>query len=634
MLARSAKKWLRRIVIVAMIGGGIGYWAFGREQQVTYVTEEAALRDVREIIDVTGSVEASEAIELRFPTSGTITTIDAKVGETVKAGAVLASLDTTLAAIEVQKAQASVAAAQAELGLLFAGPADTEAALYKTDIDDAELALANAAQNLIDTKSTNEHKLEKAEQELVNAETAVANAEIALENVKKSGGTSGEIADKALTDVFINAENDIRAALDSIEQTVAVADRILDDESSEGRAHQVYLGFKDPQTKISAKNSLKREESLLSDLRADFAIAREEWTAESIADILQDTDGALLNAKDLTDTVFAMLEASTDSASLTEAEITAFQSEIKAERSSILTQIDSLRTTEQTILDAGLGIASTDISTTTGIDAAEATLSDARNRLLLAERVVDEIKTQNAIALSTAKKDIEQKKLQVRRREEQFAKLVAKPRPVDTAAAQARLQQASATLLQAQKQFDDLTLTAPVEGVVTAINGEIGEHQSAGETMIALMTDTLQITANVSETDVAKIAIGDPVDITLDALPSDVVFDGTVTEIEPAETVIQGVIYYQTTVVFGSDDERIKSGMTADLEILVAEALDTISVTPGAIQYEDDTPFVYVLENGEKVRRDITLGLEGNDAVQILSGVESGDRIVLYEEEE
>ncbi len=633
MLSKPAKKWLTRLIVIALLVSGIGYYAFGRDKQITYVTEIVQNRDVREIVDVTGSVEASEVLALRFPSGGKIESMLVAVGDKVTAGQKLAQIDATFAAIDVQKAQASVAAAEAEYNLLYQGPPVTEEALYKTDIDDAELALAHAAESLLNTKKINEHKLVKAEQDVLNSTNTVQNAEIALENSKKSGGTSEEKADKTLTDVFANAENRIRSALDSIEQTLSVADRILDDKSSEGREYQAFLGFKDPQSKITAKNSFKLQRSLLASLKSDFETAQSEWSAELVTTMLQKTETVLLGSKTLSDDIFAMLEASTESASLPASKIKGFQTEITSERSTLLAKIDTLRSTTQTIADADLSIASTGVSSTSAVDSAEAALSDAQNRLILAEQALDELKTQNSIALNDVKKDIELKKLRVRRTDESLAKLVAKPRPVDTAAAQARLQQAMANLRQAQEQYDDMFLISPVDGVVTEVNGKVGENATVTEPTVSLMTDGLQITANISETDVAKIAIGDPVEISLDALPRNVVFDGTVTKIDPAETVIQGVIYYQATVVFDGEDERIKSGMTADLEILVNESPDALSVTPGAIQYEEDTPFVYVLENDEKVRRDITVGLEGNDAVEILTGVSVDERIVLYEDE-
>ncbi len=634
MLSRSVKKWLRRIVIIALIGSGIGYFAFGRDKQVTYVTEKATLRDVREIVDVAGSVEANESVSLRFQSGGKIATIAAKVGDAVEAGTVLGSLDATLAGIEVQKAEASLAAAQAELNLIYAGPANTEQAIYKTDIDDAELALTHAAKSLVDVNRSNERKLEKAEQEVANAKVAIANTEIALANAKNTSGTSSEIADKGLSDIFEDAENDIRSALDTIEQAISTAATIMDDDSSEGRQRRIYLGFKNPQSKITANNSLKYLHSVYNSLADDFTTAQNDWTAKTIAEMIKQTESALLGTKDLMDDVFAVLESSAESTLLTETVIERFKTDVVRERSSLLSNVDNIRSTEQTIDDAVLNITSTGATTTSSVDTAEAALSDAESRLAIAERALAELKVQNTISANNAKKDIELKKLRVRRAEESLAKLIAQPRGVDAAAAQARVQQARATVRQAQKQYDDMFLVSPVNGVVTAVNSKLGENISVSETFAEVMTDELQITANISETDVAKIAKGATVEITFDALPRNLVFSGTVVDIDPAETVIQGVIYYQATVTFEAEDARIKSGMTADLEVLVDKQLDALSVTPGAIQYEGDVPFLYVLENGEKIHREIEVGLEGNDAVEIVSGIEENERVVLYEEEE
>jgi HlyD family secretion protein len=127
--------------------------------------------------------------------------------------------------------------------------------------------------------------------------------------------------------------------------------------------------------------------------------------------------------------------------------------------------------------------------------------------------------------------------------------------------------------------------------------------------------------------------VGNPAEIQLDAFASDVVFEGKISEIDPAETVIQGVIYYEGVIDFENEDERIKSGMTSDIEILSAEKEEVLVLSPEAIQYEGDQPFVFTLENGEKKRKNIDTGIEGERYVEIESGIEEGEEVVLYEKE-
>jgi len=628
------KKIIRWLVILLILGGVIGaYITFFRQKKVEYVTETAKITDVREVVDVTGSVEANTAVSLRFQSSGRIAQIFVKTGDKVKMGQIIGSLDNEIQNIEVKKAEAALAMAQADVDLMHAGPAQEERIISLTDVDEAKLTLAHSAENLVDVNRANTSKIEKVQQEVKNAESALRNAEITLENSKKSGGTSQEKAGKTLADIFIDAENDIRSALDAIEHALSAADQIIQNNDETGKARQIYLGFRNPQSLITVKKDVRGGKSRLNDLLAAFEAASQEWNASTISAQLAAVETGLTETKTLMDNLFDLLEASKISASLTTDDIDGFKADVTAEKTALLARIDIIRTTKQGIDDAELDISSTDISSGSNVDVAQAAVEDAQNRLELANKSLAEINTQNQIAMRDAARDIELKKLALRRSGESLKKLVAKPRPVDLASAQAKVSQMWASLRQAQKAYDDMFLKAPVDGIVTVVNREVGENISATEEFAVLISDNLQIKANISETDIAKISLADPVTITFDALPLDAVFHGTVASIDPAETVVQGVIYYQAAIAFDAAEGMIRSGMTANLEILADERSNVLTVTPEAIQFEENKPFLYILEDGIKIRRDIETGLEGDTTVEITKGITDGDRIILYETE-
>ncbi|MCP4179847.1 MAG: hypothetical protein GY756_18965, partial [bacterium] len=104
-----------------------------------------------------------------------------------------------------------------------------------------------------------------------------------------------------------------------------------------------------------------------------------------------------------------------------------------------------------------------------------------------------------------------------------------------------------------------------------------------------------------------------------------------VINIDPAETVIQGVIYYQMTAIFDTTHPDIRSGMTVNLDILAEKKENVITISPQAVNYKDNKAFVRVLENEAPKEKEVETGLEGNKYVEIQSGITEEEVIILFE---
>src|SRR5206468_7000569 len=100
-------------------------------------------------------------------------------------------------------------------------------------------------------------------------------------------------------------------------------------------------------------------------------------------------------------------------------------------------------------------------------------------------------------------------------------KLTAPATDVELSAAQASLLQAQANVDSAQHNLDQATLTAPFDGVVSAVGLQVGSLASASSTAVTIVDRSkLHIEVSLSETDAAKVQIGQPVALTFDALPT------------------------------------------------------------------------------------------------------------------
>ena len=196
-------------------------------------------------------------------------------------------------------------------------------------------------------------------------------------------------------------------------------------------------------------------------------------------------------------------------------------------------------------------------------------------------------------------------------------------------AQEAEVESAQATVANLEAQLAKTIIRSPIAGVVTKQDAKRGEIASAGIVLTSVISDSkYQIEANVAEADIAKIKIGDVAQVTLDAYGNDVVFTAAVTRIDPAETIVDGVPTYKTTLQFSQDDERIRSGMTANTDIAGAKR-ENVFVLPGRTVSGKGTTKTVNLIEGETVREvNIETGLRGsNGNVEILSGLSEGDKV-------
>jgi multidrug efflux pump subunit AcrA (membrane-fusion protein) len=198
--------------------------------------------------------------------------------------------------------------------------------------------------------------------------------------------------------------------------------------------------------------------------------------------------------------------------------------------------------------------------------------------------------------------------------------------------AEASYESAQAGVASAQAELNKSIIKSPIDGVVTNINPKLGEIVSANQNAISVISyGDYEVETFVPEADISKVKIGNQASTTLDAYGSGVNFETMVIKIDPAATVIDGVPTYKVTLKFTTQDDRVKSGMTANLDILTAEKIGVITVPARAVYTKDDG-FKYVKILGVKdVSQEVRVevGLRGIDGmVEVISGVNVGDKVV------
>ena len=239
-------------------------------------------------------------------------------------------------------------------------------------------------------------------------------------------------------------------------------------------------------------------------------------------------------------------------------------------------------------------------------------------------------------------------------------------RPFDIAQQRALVANGEALVRQAQRDVDDATLRAPVDGTVSAINGTVGEYLSAssGTTALAPGSDAaipgtdsaansgasgvatatrpggsqflvlndinrLQVVLPFEESDASQIQPNQNVTVGFDAIP-DLTRNGTVLSVAPSGTAISGIISYYVTVVLTENDPRLKDGQTARATVVTQQLDNVLSVPNVAVRRQGDRSEVTVVgADGEQRPVTFEPGVVGAERTQVLSGLFDGQEVVI-----
>ena len=211
------------------------------------------------------------------------------------------------------------------------------------------------------------------------------------------------------------------------------------------------------------------------------------------------------------------------------------------------------------------------------------------------------------------------------------------------------LQNAQLSLQNAQDALENYTITAPISGTVIEKNFKVGDTidnnslTAAGGTLAVLYDmSTLTFEVKIDEKDINKIQAGQEVTITADAVEG-VTFSGVVDTVNINGTTVSGQTNYPVTVVL-NDPQDLKPGMNVSADIIVERAGTVLCVPVDAVNRGSDKPTVQVAgegaldENGNVVdpskleTREVTLGRNDTDNIEITSGLKEGEVVVWVNE--
>jgi RND family efflux transporter MFP subunit len=623
------KKIIIIIIFLLAIGGVVAYFITSKSKAPTYSTALVARGNLSQSVNETGTVKSADELDLSFSGSGKLKKINFKVGDNIKKDAVLAELDYSALVISQKEAQANLDSARESYKKLIAGAEYKDIAVSKAGLDQARNSYQSAKNEQDKTKKTAAENISQAEKNLKDLEQsnpgdittyeqAIITAQTSLKNAKSTYQKS--------------IDNNKQSALSTIDGKIPVADNALDiiDRTIKDDDAKDLISVKNIIYLNNTETAYDSSLSLLSQASDSLKSAKITYNIDDIEAALNLTLSLLNKTLETLQNCYSALENSITSSVFTQSDLDAFKTGISAQQTAVSTALNSVESAKHGLSDAELAYATNITNSEQALSQAQAAYDNAKN---VAKNALSTAKISGDQQIVAAETRVSAALESMRIAEAQYNKTVSPSSKYDISLADAKIRQAQAAVDSISKQIENNIIKSPIEGTITKVNFKEGEQAMAGSPVFSILTqNNFEIEVLISEADIAKVIKDDKTEITLDAYGDEVKFTGQVTFIEPAETVIQDVIYYKVKVSFDPEGKTVKSGMTANVVIITAEKNDILTIPSRAvIDKTGQGKIARVLINGILEERQITIGLTGDEGiVEVLSGLKDGETVVTF----
>ncbi len=559
--------------VVAVIVGSV--YLITRRSKVAYQYDQIKTGKVTETVNVSGTVKAAESIDLSFERSGKINKKYVAVGDQVKAGQVLLSLDNA-------DMSAQLAQAQAALDKQLAGSRPEYLAQLEAAVSQAE-----ASYNQV--KAASDNTIHSSEALKLTAEN---NLKLA------SGGESSQIVE----DAYDNATTFLQSTQNTLTNALTKADNILGvDNVSVNDRFESLLSVRD----FSRLNLAKDKYNQAKIKQQDFSQAVNSLTSSDHAKVeaaMLSADSALVATRDLLSSITSVLEATIISINLSGTELDLMKTVIQSTRTEIAAKVTALTDQKHAIATAKNSYTTYQI---------------AFNK---ASQDLEDIKKKTAADVAAAQAGLDKARAVL-------ADAKNPPREVDLASFRA-------SVYAAQVNYSKTILTAPFDGVVSRQAGELGTLAMPNIPLVSVIgNNKYQVDVYVAETDLNKIKVNNSAIITLDNLGSNIEFPAQVIKIDPAATqVAGGASAYKATLQFTNEDERLKVGLGANVKIIGSTKDNVLIIPAHDVVQKNGEYFAMVLNSNQTLeQKPVVLGLKGeNDQWEVVSGLQAGDSVVSF----
>lgn len=479
--------------------------------------ESAHLYEVQEMslestISFAGSVVPSGDVDLSFESSGKVKFAPYEKDDSIKKGAILASLDDTKLQSQLEQTKANIKEAKSNLEKLKSPAKIEEIVLQESKINSYEVDILNTKEKLIDTYRYS----------------------------------------------YITADNSIRGYTDQMFTGPSTSPNLIFDTNNNNQEIAIE------------KNRLKIENKLI-----DWKVKTVYIEKSNVIDYLILAKEDLQYISNFLSDLSIEVNNLEPSSSVSSSETSSWRSNLILSRNNIETAISSI-TTQLSSID----------------------------------------KLMSALA-------IEEKNLDL-------IKAPAKREEIDVY--EARILSLEALLKNYESNIDGLKIISPIDGIISKYDITEGQSVSAYNNVVSVVSDSpLEIEASLSELDVPYVKVGNTADITFDSYGEGVSYKGVIKSMDDTETLINNLPTYKVEIEIFNQDEKILSGMSAEIKSVVWQKENAISIPISSVKTEGDDIYVLKMNSEnvyEKTKIEVSNIADGG-YVEVIKGLSLGDFIKL-----
>jgi len=614
---KSKIGWFVTLIIIGVLVF-IGFKIFGNKSSTStkYTMSAVATGNITNYLSTTGQVVVSDEYDVKSLAEGTVSNVYKKKGDNVKKGDTILKIDSSSLIKQLRSAQLNLANAQNSYAKAIA----PKSALT---LAQANASLQNAKDSLEKLKASQVTTLESAKTAQSNAETSLNSTyDTTLNNIDTAfAGFANVINDSRkilyLTDTILPQDITGNSTTDNslinmntiwnVEIPKYWSDILsstafdLDTDKStlENLLKKATADYKNAKI-IYDKNVINyrnlSKTSSNEEIKSFLTIGIE--TAQSITDSIRSLNNVYNYYIDYNNQRHRTLYASVNSYSNT----------LKTDTSSATNYLSSLTSSQSNITSS------------------ETNLQNAVNNLntLKKTQPMDLVASQNSLKIQ----------------EESYKESNEGLTDLEKRSYQLSISQAQASVTDIESSISDCTVKAPFDGSIAKMNVSVGDETTSSTSMATIISSHSMAQLTFNEVDVAKIKVGQKSTLTFDAI-DDLSLTGTVADVDTMGTVSSGVVSYNVTIAFDTEDSRIKPGMSVTANIILENKSDVVVVPNTAIKTSGDISYVEVFENNSKAvdgaviesstvptKKEIVAGLSDDTNTEITSGLVVGDIII------
>ncbi len=573
-------------------------------KEITVVqTQKVASKTITESIDISGTTQPMEKVEVSPQMSGKVVNIYFKEGDWIEAGRIIGQLEQDQNLLTAKNnALSGLQIAQTNLSNLIDSA--------NQDIRAAEIAIETAKIALNSAKTNSGENIK-------SSELAVESAEIALNNTEKSLENTRVDSNQAIQDSYDSSRTTMQNNVITLNTALTDVGNILGERPGNNNANDAYddiLGVLNQQSLNNAKNYFPKAKNDYQNLVENINSLSSQSSYEEIDLAIDSTKDTLNSMSQMLFLTRILLDNTITASGFTSTDLAGLRSSVDFDRNSISVASNSLQIAQQGIINAKL-------KSDSGNDTAQSVYNSAKTGLEQAEQNLVSIKLLSQSQIDTAQKQLELA--------EAGLENVRKKSKLQIAQAEGQVKTAEGQVDSVQAQLNNTIITAPVSGTLNQKYIEIGEMAIAGKPIVSIVnTKDLKIDIALTEFDTAKVFVEQEAKIKIAAYPNEeftgkVYFAGSVADSTSKK--------FPVKIQLENKDGKIKAGMMADVKIITHQE-DSVLVIPKSAVFEDDDGLekVYLVDDDSKIKiTPVKTEAVGKDKLKVVEGLVEGDEVVV-----